>query len=486
MNSTGGSCETLVPVVVGFLRSRVSQSYLAGGYVRDRLLGHTARDVDIVVPGGAIQLARELADATGGRFYILDRGTDAARVVYPSLAADCTIDVAAMRAPDIVADLRLRDFTINAMALEVQDALKPLSSVIDPCGGRADLRAQILRVTHRGAFADDPVRLLRAVRFVATLGLSIDVETRQWIAQDAPLLERSSAERVRDELAIIFAAPRTAAHLGLMQELGLLAPLLPEVLAQEGAEAPAAAVGDAWAKTLARVHEAERLSAWPRPTLAPLENEYLGAFAQQLALHFAEPFPEGRTRRVLVEVAALLLDLGRDPAHSRRVDAHVEAGGKPVPGPRAVEEVLRRWRFSGREVRLVGQMLRHHLRPSWLLRAAPVTRRAVYRYFRDCGEVGVDVLLLALADEVAELGSRPPEMRRRSYLDLARRLLEGYFHNPQQEVAPPELVDGRDVMEIVGIPAGPQVGKVLEALREAQASGEVGDREGALRFLRDL
>jgi poly(A) polymerase/tRNA nucleotidyltransferase (CCA-adding enzyme) len=146
--------------------------------------------------------------------------------------------------------------------------------------------------------------------------------------------------------------------------------------------------------------------------------------------------------------------------------------------------VLARLRFSTAEIRLLTKIVANHMRPGWLLKSREVTRKAIYRFFRDTADAGVDVVILALADQLATRG-RTLEMEHwRDYLRLAQLLFEHYFCRPAELVNPPHLVSGEDVKALLGLVAGPEVGRLLEAVREAQADGMVRTREEAFRFLR--
>jgi len=456
--------------------------FVAGGYVRELVLGRQGKDMDLVVPAGAIPLARSLADATAGAFYVLDRDTDAARIVY-SEPLEWTVDVAAMRAPDIVADLRLRDFTINAMAIDLHDVMDANPPILDPCNGRDDLRAGVLRAVGPESFQRDPVRLLRAVRFAAILDLMIEPETQSWILRDADLLSQPSAERIRYELALIVAADNAADHLRLLDRLGLLHPILPEVASLKGVSQSPPHVHDVFEHTLVTVSQAERLSRTNMARLDPDEAEYLSPFAQALQAHFAQILCEGRTRATLLKFAAVLHDVGK-PA-TRQVDEHggIRATGHEALGQLMAKEALRRLRFCSQEIRLASTIVSHHMRPGWLLKAPPITLRAVYRFFRDTGDAGVDVVILALADQLATRGETLERGHWRDYLQLAALMLDHYFNRPSQAVDPPPLISGEDVMRTLRLKPGPEVGCLLEAVREAQASGAVSTREDALAFL---
>ena len=472
--------------IIHIVLERSVPCYVAGGYVRDEhVLGRESKDLDLVVPDGAIRLARELADATGGAFYILDRDTDAARIVY-SEPVGWMVDVAAMRAPDIQGDLRLRDFTINAMAIDIRHLMDGQPSILDPCNGQADLRQGILRATGPDAFRQDPVRLLRAVRFAARLGLTIEPDTERWLVRDAGLLTQPSAERIRQELALIVAADGAADHLRQLDRLGLVRPILPEVAALKGVTQSPPHAYDVFEHTVISVAQAERLTRLSPVELGQDEAEYLSPFAEALQVHFGQVLCEERSRATLLKFAALLHDVGKPLTCQVDDTGRIRALGHEVLGEQMAKDVLTRLRFSSQEISIVGTIVRHHMRPGWLLKGPPITRRAVYRFFRDTGDAGIDVLILALADQLAKRGTIPEREHWRDYLRLTHLMLDHYFNMPTEAVCPPRLISGRDVMTALHLAPGPDVGRLLEAVREAQAEGVVQTREDALAFLKRL
>jgi tRNA nucleotidyltransferase/poly(A) polymerase len=471
---------------IRFLRDAAVPCFVAGGSVRDRLLGRPSKDVDIVVETGAIPLARRLADATQGAFYVLDESTDAARVLYRKPSGDLVVDVAAMRGPDLEADLSERDFTVNAMAVAIADFFSSEPEVIDPCGGQSDLLAGVLRATSEHAFVRDPIRMLRALRFEAKLGFQIEPDTESWMRRDASLIVQSSLERTRDELTQIISVHGAADRLQRMDALGLLRYVLPELVTLQGVAQSAPHIHDVYEHTLVAVAEAERLSAFPDARLGPDEREFLQPFVAELERHFGAVVSEGRTRATLLKFAAMLHDAGKPQTRSLEPDGRIRAFGHERVGAETAEAVLNRLRFSAKEVRLVGTIVRHHMRPGWLLKSGPVTRKAIYRFFRDTGDAGIDVCILALADQLATRGPTLTREHWRDYLGLTQAMLEGYFRKSEEVVAPPPLVTGQDVMALLGLEPGPRIGELLEAVREAQAEGTVTTRAEGLELLRRL
>jgi tRNA nucleotidyltransferase/poly(A) polymerase len=201
--------------------------YLVGGAVRDALLGRVSYDLDFVVPQQAIKVAFHIADVLGVPAYPLDRERDTGRVVLPD--AGTVLDVARFRGAALEADLRDRDFTINAMALPA--GATSSASIVDPCGGKEDLQAGLVRLTHPGAIDDDPVRALRALRMAARFGFRLTPETAAAVAAAAPQLERVSAERVRDELLKLLQTEAPHRAVEDMADLALLPVVLPEIAA---------------------------------------------------------------------------------------------------------------------------------------------------------------------------------------------------------------------------------------------------------------
>ncbi len=202
--------------------------------MRDALLGRPSHDVNLVLPGGVFELARDMARAFGGTCFVLDQERETSRVLLRSEAGEpLSVDLARLRAPGLPEDLALRDFTINAMAAEIRVEGGPLE-IIDPLGGQGDLAGRLVAAVSDRAFLDDPLRTLRGVRLAVELGFDIGAGTRGLIRRDAGLLAGSAAERVRDELARILGAPGAWQHLRLMASLDLLRPVLPEAQALAG------------------------------------------------------------------------------------------------------------------------------------------------------------------------------------------------------------------------------------------------------------
>ncbi len=468
--------------------------YLVGGAVRDLLLGRAIHDFDFALAGGGIPVARKVANALKADFYPLDPQRDTGRVLVAQPdGRSIVMDFAAFRGDSLEADLLGRDFTLNAIALDPRTL-----QVFDPLGGARDLKDKLLRACSPTAFRDDPLRILRGIRLAADFGFRILPETRQAMKESVARLADVSAERIRDELFRILAGLAPAACLRALDLLGALAVILPELSALKGVPQPAPHVYDVWEHTLSILAALETVLAALTPAYNPekaadLLNGLLvlriGRYREPLAAYLDRPFSSGRTLRGLLFLAALFHDVAKPQTKLLDEEGQLRFWDHDRQGAEIAAARARLLALSNEEVIWLETVIRMHMRilfhTNRLLKdGQPPTRRAVYRFFREAGEAGVGLCLLALADLRATYAQTLPQETWAAALDVVRLLLENWYEKPAESVAPPPLVSGNDVMRELNLKPGPKVGELLEAIREAQAMGEVSTREQALALAR--
>jgi putative nucleotidyltransferase with HDIG domain len=460
-------------------------AYVVGGTVRDVLLGRTSRDLDLAVDRDAMAVARRIAEAYPGHFVELDDVNAVARVVLDSGPVRY-IDVAQLQG-GLEADLRRRDFTVDALAVSLGG-----DTVVDVSGGLDDLADRRVRMNSVQVFDTDPLRLLRGVRIAADLAFEIETATEAAIRERATRVNESAAERRRDELARIFSLDGAYAGLRLLDRVGLLDALLPEVGAGRGVTQPGDFHAyDVFEHALRTVEALDVMLAPARPhgAAAWIWDELWRAFGwceAGLRAYLAEETTEGRTRWSLLKLAALLHDVAKPQTREVQPGGRVRFFGHADLGAKVAQRLLRRYRFSAKEVRFVTVLVAEHLRPVQLARAGEVpTRRALYRFHRDLADAGLAVLLLALADAAA---ARGPKMTAEGWSRHVGYMNSLLVRSKEEEgiVNPPRFLTGRDIIVKLGLPQGPAIGRLLEALREAQAAGEVTDVDGALEFVERL
>lgn len=456
------------------------ETWLVGGATRDLLLGRPVKDFDLVTGANGMVWARRLADLFGGAFVPLDEARGVGRAVIRHEGRPLWIDVASFRdAADagggstLDEDLRYRDFTVNAIAWSPKSG-----RLVDPTGGAADLGAKRLRMTGPAALRQDPLRLLRGVRLTATHDLSIEPETWQAMADAVPALAGVAAERIRVEWMSLLTPSGAAQRVEMLDRLGVIALLMPELAACRGVTQSPPHHLDVFAHQLRVLAAIEGL--WPAgPDPDPLwQDGPLAPYAAPLATHLATPLGVELSRRQLLKQAALLHDIGKPATRTVGEAGRIHFYGHENVGARLIEARMRALTFSARAVAYVTGLVRHHLRPLHLSGHLPPSHRAVYRYFRDCGDLGPDLLLLALADQRGK--DLPAD--RPALLQVVAHLLAAYFDRPERYVRPTPLINGRRVIELTGL-TGPAIGRMLESLREAQANGTVTSRAAAEAFV---
>jgi poly(A) polymerase len=456
-------------------------AYLVGGFVRDTLLGRDTDDIDIAVDADALSTAAALADALDGKYVPLDEENGVGRVVLPE--TKWHVDLSAFQ-DDILQDLARRDFTINAMALELNKSTATgldTGDLIDPFHGRDDLRRGIIRAVGPTVFVADAVRLLRAVRLAADLGFIIDNDTESLIRRHHQLIAEVPGERVREELLRLLSLPGAGPRLTYLDGLGLLTALIPELAPARGVDQPPMHVWDVFEHSIQSVAAVEfllRESPWEYAGRDVLDAVPWSARLQE---HFNGEIGYGSTRRSLLKLAALLHDIAK-PGTKTIEEGRARFIGHPQEGAAAVAAIMERLRFSHREIQHVALLVKYHLRPTQMANEGFPTPRAIYRYFRDTGEAGIDLLFLSLADHLAARGPALDKPQWREHTRIAEHVLKSHFEGPGLS-RPPKLIDGHDIMKAYGLPPGPRIGRLLEALKEAQAAGEVKDRQGALDYI---
>ncbi|MGQ0802982.1 MAG: CCA tRNA nucleotidyltransferase [Actinomycetota bacterium] len=408
------------------------RAYLVGGTVRDALLDRPFGDVDIATdarPDEVERIVSEWADHVwlqGKRFGTVGAERDGSRFEITTFRAEVyrpeSRKPEVAFADDIETDLSRRDFTINAMALEL-----PEPRLLDPFEGAADLAARRLRtpLAPEVSFLDDPLRMLRAARFVAAFGFEPDRALIAAIEEMHGRLEIVSAERIRDELTKLLLVEDPSAGLWLLTGTGLSDEFLPELNAMQLEQDPIHQHKDVLAHTIAVVRNTHH------------EN-------------------------LRVRLAALLHDIGKPKTRS------IGPGGvsfhhHEVVGARMAEERLRALRYPTEIVNDVSRLIYLHLRIHTY--AMGWTDRAVRRYARDAGPLLDDLNHLVRCDCTTRNKARARALNQRMD-ELEARIAELRQREELDRIRPP--LDGRQVMEFLGIPPGPLVGEALDFLLEAR------------------
>ena len=432
----------LAEKVCDTLRRSGHQAYLVGGCVRDLLLGHEPADYDVSTDARPerVQELFPRSLAVGAKFGVILVVEDGAEVEVATFRSD--IGYSDGRHPDQVVysdspqeDVCRRDFTINGLLIN-----PATGEVLDFVEGRADLRAGIVRAIGdpRVRFAEDKLRMMRAVRFAARFGFEIEPKTLAAAQSLAALVTQVSPERLRDELTKLLTEGAARRGFELLDQTGLLAVILPDIVRMKGVEQPPQyhPEGDVWIHTRMML---EKLPTGSSPTLA---------------------------------WGVLLHDVGKPPTFAPaagpgtriRFDGHVEVGA------RMAESICRALRFSNDDIEQIERLVANHLR----FKDVRQMRQATLKRFVRLPKFDEHLELHRL-DCLASHGSLDA-------YDFVQRFLTD---TPPEQVRPPRLVTGEDLKEM-GIRPGPRFKEILHAIEEAQLDGRFSDRDSALQFARSI
>jgi len=419
-----------------------ARAWIVGGYVRDVLLGRPHPDIDVVVEDRkGFELARRFAQLAGAAEPVVFERFGTAQITLTGhlvefVSARAESYVADSRKPDVRAatldeDLRRRDFTVNTLLMDFD------GNVHDPLGrGRADLEARVLRTPAdpMQTFSDDPLRMLRAIRFAAQLGFELAPELLPAMSKLKARLTSPvvSVERLSDELRKMLVSERPGLALELLDQGGLLELILPEVAACKGVQQTGYHTHDVFGHTVLAV--------------------------------------AGTPQDIVARLGALFHDVGK-PATAGPDGSFI---GHDVVGAEMAASALERLRFPQREIDAVVLLVRLHLRPVFY--ASEWTDGAVRRLARDAGSQLARLMALARADIGASAYPHPEKLD-----ELQARLDLVLNEQPSRLEAP---VNGEDIMRIRQIPPGPEVGRVKQRLSELVMDGVIDPaRDAVLAYL---
>ena len=445
-----------------------AEAWFVGGTVRDALLERPVTEADVVVAGDAEPVARGIAAAVDGFVFALSERFGAWRVISRDRAWQS--DVTPARGT-IEEDLALRDFSVNAMATPVADP----GRLIDPLGGEPDLRARTLRAAGPRAFADDPLRTLRMARFACELDLRVEPGTSALAAAESARIGEVAPERCFYELRRLVAGPEPRRGIDLMDTVGLVSALLPELELLKGVEQNPYHHLDVWGHTLAVLDQVVLLTRDPASVF--------GDAAQAVAGVLERPLADDLTRAEALRFGALLHDTGKPATRAVTDEGRVLFWGHDGVGADISRAFVRRMRGSGALADFLAALAQHHLRLGFLVHERPLSRRHAYRYMRATEPVEVEVTALSAADRLATMGPKTKRSAVEDHLELARELMREALAWRAGE-RPRAPVRGDDLIAELGLDPGPEVGKLLERIDEAAFAGEVTSRDDALALAR--
>jgi poly(A) polymerase len=465
--------------------------HIVGGAVRDLLLGRDLHDLDFAMVENPTDLAKKLARRLQAGFFVLDDERHTARVVnYDQQGRLFPLDFVQYTGSSLDEDLYHRDFTINAMAVPIDN----LSQVIDPLAGELDLQRGLLRACSEHALLDDPVRVLRGVRLAVQFNFDYAPGLEAAMQNAAAHLPNTSYERQRDEFFRLLAGPDPAKGLQDCRRFRVFETLLPPLVDLESIPAvPPHHLGlfEHTIQTVAHYHHLVNLLStgwidqseknWPtREVFSQLKQ-----FSKELSFYFSTAVTPGRTKAELAYFGALLHDAGKPLTVKESLDGRFHYHNHAVVGAELAWQMAKRLQLSNAESDWVEKMVRHHMDLMALVNFGILpNQRKVYWYFKESGEVGVAIALLLLVDTLATFGDTLDHNQWNHTVSVVEILLSAWFNHHDTMINPVPLLNGFDLQQHYGMKPGKRIGTLLDHLVEEQASGNITSTDEAHTFVR--
>jgi poly(A) polymerase len=472
--------EELIQALADLMQEKSDFCYISGGTVRDWFMGVESKDLDLTVPDDGYGWAKSLASKLDGTFVPMDAEEDVARVVWQGIC----VDFSSFRegTETIEEDLLKRDFTINSMAVVFpvdpddiwDETARP--RIFGQDRGMDDLQDKVIRCSSPAVFVSDPLRLLRAYRFMAVLGFEIEPGTRAAIRKHRELLFLVAEERLTYEMDCIISSSWAVSGLAIMHEDEVLAELLPELYRGVGVEQPSSHHLDVFEHSMATFGQMIEVLNDP--------EKYFPGHGEKLVDYLAN----GR-RRALLKWSALLHDLGKPQTHKIREDkdGRITFYNHDREGARLFEIISARFKWSREDSDYVSRLISIHMWPFHLnnaRRKTGLTPKAYLRLVKATKGEFPGLFMLAMADSLAGRGKGKPLAMEEDVASLYSEVNEVYQQKIQPVLDSPRLLDGNDLMKLFGLDPGPLFKEIFENLESAQVEGEVSSREGAIDWVK--
>ncbi len=440
-----------------------NEIYLVGGTVRDYYMGLESVDRDIIVMDeDAREFALKLADLFNATFVPLDEENKIYRLVLPDKIN--YIDVTNPVGDSIEKDLMRRDLTINAIAVNIRTG-----DVIDISGGVTDIKNKCINYVNEHNFIDDPLRLLRVYRFQALYGFQLAPETINAVCKYVDLIHKPAVERINYEILKLFSGKYAHQALENMNKTWLLEEIFPFVNELKQVPPNSHHHLDLFHHSIETVKQVQLLyENAPDVVKEHLDRIDFGGFS----------------RLAHLKLAAFMHDIGKFSTWTIEEGKHRFIKHDDV-GAKMSIKILKKLHFSNKQIDYISSMIKYHIYPSHVMNSPQITEKIMMRYVRKMDKNSIDAIILAQADRLSARGPEiTDEIVERNITSL-NMLLKFYLEARETLKPLPKLLDGNEVMKILNIKPSRRLGEIMDALHEAQISGDVVTKDHAIEFVKN-
>lgn len=457
--------------------------YMVGGMVRDILMNRPVHDIDLSYSGSVYDYGKKVADHLNASFFMLNQKYQTARIIYQSETNQKRwIDIVATRENDILVDLTYRDFTINAIAIDLMDRTK----MIDPLDGAQDLQRKLLRMCRKDSLLNDPVRILRAIRLAVQFGWKISVDTLAGIKSNAYRLMDVSLERKRDELFRIFDLQNSSIAIRLLSHLELLKYCFPELIMERNNK-----ISKQIDDSVAMIYEFSKLKQvivgkYPSEGARDIRQGELvlslGRFRHAIENYFCLKIHQDRSLNAII-ILCILYYGARQPFQdsqngknhqfviAEKKDNIIENIAKTL----VLSSAEKKWMyglFAG--IAIIDDIVQNDI---------AVDPEIAFMFYSRSKLSGVAACLVSLANYLIKVENNSHTTVWQKYLTVSRFLLDSYFCHYDEWINPPAFVNGHDVMKILNINDGKKIGWWINQLKIASIHGTIKNHKEAVNFL---
>lgn len=441
-----------------------NEIYLVGGTVRDFYMGLESTDRDIIVMDeDARDFALKLSELFQATFVPLDEENKIYRIVLPDKIN--YIDVTNPVGDSIEKDLMRRDLTINAIAVNIRTG-----ELIDISGGVTDIMNKCINYVNELNFVDDPLRLLRVYRFQALYGFQLASETINAVCKYSDLIHKPAVERINYELLKLFGGEYAHVALENMNKTWILEEIFPFV--KELKQVPP------------NSHHHLDLFHHSIETVKQVQILYNEA-PDEVKEHLSRIDFGGFSRLAHLKLAAFMHDIGKFSTWTIEEGKHRFIKHDDV-GSKMSVKILKDLHFSNKQIDYISSMIKYHIYPSHVMTSPQITEKIMMRYVRKMDTNSIDAIILAQADRLSARGPEITDQIVERNITSLNMLLRFYLEARETLKPLPKLLSGNDVMQILNIKPSKRLGEIMEALHEAQISGDVITKEHAIEFVKNM
>lgn len=452
--------------------------YLAGGAIRDFFIKKEINNFDIVISEDNMNIAKQFADIKNGKLVNIDKSNSILRVVINNVEnKEIVIDFCKMKGKDIYEDLSNRDFTMNALALKIEEGKVNFDKVIDPYGGLDHIRNGLIREVNENVFVRDPIRLLRAVRFMAELNFDISDATLELIKKNSFRIKEISAEGISNEIFKILSQKRSYYYFNFMDKhLELLGKIFPEIEPMKEVGRCKYHVVDSWTHSLHTMKVIEKIIYASDYFESHLKKAY--------EKHTSQIMSNGHTRIQLIKLAALFHDIGKPKARWVDETGRVRFRGHEIVGAEIMSNISDKLKLSKKEKNFLCKIVKEHMWPLTLYKTNDVSGKALYDLFKNFGEITLDIILIGLADIISTRQLLKPHEEMGMYKVHAEYLANNYLTRFKRLEDISSIVSGEDILKSFDIEDKTSISDIIDSIKKAIFFGKIPlERERIMRYI---